>query len=88
MRYYSNFPNRTICQVLEEMRKACSTLNFSILPGLIEECQTLANRMEAGLENKKDYNSMRDNLKELRREIDKLERKKKELEDGKSNDNA
>lgn len=47
-------PPRTICDVLSEMRTCCHTLDFSYLFGLIEEAQTMANRMEAGLEKKAD----------------------------------
>ena len=32
--------NRTLCSVLEEMRKCYETRNFAVLPGLIEEAQT------------------------------------------------
>lgn len=47
--------NRYLCDVLDEMRKCYKTRNFSHLLGLIEEAQTLANRMEAGLGEKRDY---------------------------------
>lgn len=46
--------NRTLCGVLEEMRKAYETRNFSYLPGLIEEAQRMGNRMEAALSDKHD----------------------------------
>ena len=49
------YPNRTMCGVLEEMRQCYKHLNFAPLPGLIEEAQTLANRMESGLGDKQDY---------------------------------
>ena len=38
--------NRYLCTVLDEMRECVKTLNFSYLLGLIEEVQTLGNRME------------------------------------------
>jgi len=41
--------SRTVCDVLYEMREACKTGNYSYMPGLIEEVQSMANRMEAKL---------------------------------------
>ena len=52
--------NRTICDVLEEMRRCTKTGNYSYLPGLVEEMQSMANRMEAGLEDVKDINQIKD----------------------------
>lgn len=70
-------PNRTLCEVFEEMRKCVETRNFSYLLGLIEEAQTLANRMEAALWDQKELKNIRDKirdakdkLKELKHEID------------------
>lgn len=70
--------NRTICCVLEEMRSLDKTKNYSSLLGLIEEAQTMANRMEAGLEYKKDIESFYNKKKELRKQLLKLE---KEIDD-------
>ena len=78
---YRHFPNRTICQVLEEMRQCFKTYNFSPIKGLIEEAQSLANRMEAGLEDISDAESMRDRIKKLKKEINELEAKKESLEE-------
>jgi len=66
-------PNRTICTVLEEIRTCIKTLNFSYLPGLLEEIQTMANRMEAKLYTIKDFEYLEKKVKEL-------EKKKKELD--------
>ena len=41
--------NRYVCDVLAEMRTCMETRNFAILPSLIEETQTMANRMEMAL---------------------------------------
>lgn len=41
---------RTMCSILEDMRKCCKTRNFSYLRGLIEEAQSRAWRMEDGLQ--------------------------------------
>ena len=66
--------NRLICDVLGEMRDCVKTLNFSYLLGLIEEMQSLANRMESKLYDIKDFES-------LHKEIKALEKKKKKLEE-------
>ena len=58
--------NRFICTVLEEMRKCDLTKNYSFLSSLIEEAQTLANRMESALD---EYSETVDNLPKLKSEI-------------------
>ncbi len=67
-------PNRLLCAVLDEMRDCVKTLNFSYLSGLIEEAQSLGNRMEAHLYDIKDFNRLRDDIKAL-------EKKKKKLKE-------
>ena len=62
---YTYGTNRYICEVLREMRKCYETRNFSYLLGLIEEAQTLANRMEAAIQDVGD-------LKELHQKISTL----------------
>ena len=59
--------HRLICDVLEEMRIADKTKNYSYMNGLIEETQTMANRMEDALYNHKDYNQLHDQVKELKK---------------------
>ncbi len=75
--------HRYLCEVLDEMRKTHKTRNYSYLPGLIEEVQTLANRMEAGLGEKADINRYHELAKEAKAEWKeaqkKLEDVKKEL---------
>lgn len=73
--YDGYFVNRSLCDVLEEMRKCYETRNFASLLGLIEEAQTMGNRMEAAIGDKKDiarmnaeWHELRDKLKELRTE--------------------
>ena len=66
-------PNRTLCDVLEAMRKCYETRNFSYLPGLVEEAQDMGNRMESSLYDKDDYRRIQKRLKELRAEQEKLE---------------
>jgi len=46
-RFY--FLNRTMCEVLDEMRKCNELRNYSALLGLIEEVQIMGNRMESPL---------------------------------------
>ena len=71
--------NRTWCEVLEEMRKADKTRNYSYLQGLIEELQTYGNRMESGLSDMKDLREGQEKRNELKKEIRELEKKKKLL---------
>jgi len=73
--------NRYICDVLEEMRTSVKTL---MIPSLIEEVQTMANRMEMALEDMKDLKGLKDEivdkkeeLETLKDEIRKIEKKKK-----------
>ena len=65
--------NRYLCSVLDEMRECTKTLNFSYLLGLIEEAQTLGNRMEAKLYEIKDFERLHEDIRDLK--------KKKKLED-------
>jgi len=58
--------HRYVCEVLEEMRKTAETGNYSYLPGLIEEVQVLANRMEASLGEKKDIERYHEYAKEAK----------------------
>ncbi len=69
--------NRTVCDVLREMRSANETRNYSYLLGLIEEIQTMVNRMEAALWNQKDIEHLREEHKTLKAEVKALEEIKK-----------
>lgn len=75
--------NRTICEVLQEMRKLNETRNYSYLLGLIEEAQTMANRMEAGLYDKHDLEHVRKEHKRLKKEVEELQEKKRNLKEKK-----
>ena len=59
------FLHRTICSVLEEMRSCNETKNYSYLLGLIEEAQSMANKMESKIDLIKDFEEMKDKYKEL-----------------------
>jgi cell shape-determining protein MreC len=74
-------PNRTLCDVLNEMRECVKTLNFSYLLGLIEEAQTLGNRMEAKLYEIKDFEHLHEEIKVLKKKKKKLEDKVAKLEE-------
>ena len=65
-------PNRTLCGVLDEMRKAHKTRNYSYMLGLIEEAQSMGNRMEAGLYDKSDLEGLEKRVKNLRKQRDVL----------------
>ena len=71
-------PSRYACTVLDETRAAVKNLNHLTLPQakrhlstLIEEMQTVFNRMESGLEDKDDYETVREFLREVRAELKK-----------------
>jgi len=66
------YHNRYACNIVEEMRNCLKTLNFSSMGGLIEEMQTIFNRMEASLETQRCYLDLAEDCK-------KLNKKKKEL---------
>jgi len=65
--------NRYICTVLDEMRDCIKTSNFSYLSGLIEEAQSLANRMESRLYEIKDFERLHEDIRKLKVEKKKLE---------------
>ena len=76
-RSYSS--NRVICSVIDEARKCHETRNYSYLPGLLEEIQVLANKMEAGLGDKHDLRRMAQERSKLKAEILKLREEKRTL---------
>lgn len=91
--YVGFYLNRTMCDVLEDMRKLSGTRNYGGMDGLIEELQSMANRMEAGLQDQKDIQKLseqqrkaRKELKELVEAIGKLQKEKRKLI-GKANAN-
>ena len=87
--------NRTMCEVLKEMRELNDKLSpmtveqhKATMAYLIEEVQSMGNRMEAGLNDVGDLESVRDEYSKerkkydkLKKEVIKLEEKKEELED-------
>jgi cell shape-determining protein MreC len=73
-------PNRLLCNVFDEMRECVKTSNFSYLLGLIEESQSLGNRMESHLYDIKDYNRLQEDIRVLKTKKKKLEKEIDELE--------
>jgi uncharacterized protein YlxW (UPF0749 family) len=71
-------PNRLLCAVFEEMRECVKTVNFSYLLGLIEEAQTLANRMESRLYDMKDHDRLLDDIRDLKKKKKNLKKIVKE----------
>lgn len=73
------YPNRTLCDVLKEMRACYETRNFCSLMGLIEEAQSMGNRMESALEDVSDLKEIRKAIKEERETLKKLMDETKKL---------
>ncbi len=82
MSFYS-YPNRTLCDVLAEMRKCYETHNYSSLMALVEEAQSMGNRMEAGLGDKRDIQRWTEERAELKEELKKLHEEKDKLKPSK-----
>lgn len=76
-------PNRTLCDVLSDMRKCFKTLNFSQLNSLIEEAQILGNRMEAALWDQKDVTQLQKEKSELKSEVHNLQQQVQKLKQDK-----
>jgi|TARA_R110001606_G_scaffold212977_1_gene360776 hypothetical protein len=72
--------NRYVCDVLEEMRTSVKTLNFAMIPSLIEEVQTMANRMEMALSDLKDLKLLKEDIVDKKEELETLQAQIKKLE--------
>jgi hypothetical protein len=79
-------PNRYVCSVLEEMRDQVKLLNHDNLDRyinnhkmMIEEVQTLVNRMESALQDWGDLEGLTKEKRELKLEIKKLRLKRDKL---------
>jgi hypothetical protein len=73
-------PHRYICAVLDEMRTAVRIGRIDMLVGLVEEAQTLVNRMEAKLGEYSDMGYDVRKAKGLRRELQELQDGIEEIE--------
>lgn len=85
-------PNRYICSVIEEMREQLKLLDAanveyyrSLARMMIEEIQTLANRMEAALGDHADIEELHKKRYELKQEVKALKQEVEELK-GESDD--
>jgi hypothetical protein len=78
--------NRTVCSALEEMRTCFKTFNFSYMPALIEEVQSMTNRMEAAIYDKNDLTYYHKELKEVKAKIKAKELELEGMEKGKEAD--
>lgn len=76
---YNDGLSRTLCDVLEEMRRCVKTLNFASLLSLVEEAQTMGNRMEASLNDYKSALSSAGFSEAINDEISKLKKLRKDL---------
>jgi len=65
---------RYLCDIIEDLRKTYETRNFSYLPGIIEELQYRANRMENYIEIGRELTRMEDRRRTLKEEVKKLEK--------------
>ena len=72
--------NRYVCDVLEEMRTSVKTLNFAMIPSLIEEVQTMVNRMEMALEDMKDLKGLKEEIHDKKEEYETLKDKIRKIE--------
>jgi hypothetical protein len=68
--------NRYVCQVLEEIRASHKSFRMDRIPGLIEEVQTMVNKMEAKLQ---DYRDMGYDLSRCKELADKLKAYSKQV---------
>ena len=73
------YPARTVCAILDDMRSCQKTHNYSYLAGLIEELQWYANRMEASLDERKCITSYAKIKSEMKAEIKTLNKDIKQL---------
>ena len=71
-------PNRYVCSVLEEIRECTKTQNYSYLSGLVEEAQSMVNRMEATLWDQKQLATLRDDIAIAKKKLAKKKHKLKE----------
>lgn len=74
-------PNRYVCDVLKEIREAYKKRHYVLIPGLVEEAQTMVNRMESALADYKDIGYEEKHLSRLKKDRRKLEKEISELED-------
>lgn len=74
--------DRTLCDILENMRKCHDSRNFSYLPGLIEEAQYRAQRMESAIYVAGGFAHLEERRVKLKDEIRELTAKKTKNTEG------
>lgn len=77
--------NRTVCDALKEIRTCHETRNYSYLLSLVEEIQTMANRMESALWDQGDLTYAKKELTKLKKEKKKLKEEVEALKEKKEN---
>ena len=82
----SYWVNRTLCDVLYDLKKYTETSNLAVRPrnvifSLVQEAQILGNRMEAGLGDKKDLLLLNEEWHKLRREVKDLRKERDRLKE-------
>ena len=77
---YRYSPNRYLCDIFTDMRKAVEMLRFDLIPGLIEEAQIYGNRMESKLDDQNDMKQLLEDKSRLNDEVIELRKKKEALE--------
>jgi len=79
---HQNYPHRTMCDILGEMRAIMATNGLfthtyvnAVMSSLIEEAQAAGNRMEAGLYYKRDIGRLHTRRARLLKKVAALEAK-------------
>lgn len=73
--------SRYLCDVLDEMSKCSDTGNYSSLPSLVNEARLMGNRMESKLRDQKDWESLKDDISQKKKEIRQLKSEIRALEE-------
>lgn len=90
MNELDQYSTRFLCDILKDMRAAYDTRNFSYLPGLIEEMQYRAYRMEERIDTINNMEVMERRRIKLKKEVEELREAKRKLgeEAGKDTDDG
>lgn len=75
------YDNRTACDVFYEINELCNKKNYGAIEGLLEELHVIVNRMEAGLDNQRDIERIRERMSILRDEEIELDKRVNKLKD-------
>jgi hypothetical protein len=76
-----NMPSRYVCEVLKEIRTAVDVGRIDMVRGLVEEIQTLVNRMEAKLMDYADLGYDLDRAKDLNIKLRKFQKMADRIEE-------